>query len=200
VVLPHAEQVARQHLRRIRWDTYLGMGFSNLVAFFIIVSAAVTLHGAGVTNIQTSAQAAEALRPLGGPLTFLLFSFGIVGTGMLAVPVLAGSAAYAVTESFDWKTGLAMRVHEAKEFYGIIALATVGGVALNFTHLDPIRALLWSADINCVIAVPIMAVMLKVGTDESIMGSFAIRSRLRNLGWAATALMGVTVGAMFATM
>jgi NRAMP (natural resistance-associated macrophage protein)-like metal ion transporter len=200
VVLPHAEQVARQHLRRIRWDTYLGMGFSNLVAFFIIVSAAVTLHGAGVTNIQTSAQAAEALRPLGGPLTFLLFSFGIVGTGMLAVPVLAGSAAYAVTESFDWKTGLAMRLHEAKEFYGIIALATVGGVALNFTHLDPIRALLWSADINCVIAVPIMAVMLKVGTDESIMGSFAIRSRLRNLGWAATALMGVTVGAMFATM
>jgi Mn2+/Fe2+ NRAMP family transporter len=119
---------------------------------------------------------------------------------MLAVPVLAGSAAYAVTESFDWKTGLAMRLHEAKEFYGIIALATVGGVALNFTHLDPIRALLWSADINCVIAVPIMAVMLKVGTDESIMGSFAIRSRLRNLGWAATALMGVTVGAMFATM
>jgi NRAMP (natural resistance-associated macrophage protein)-like metal ion transporter len=200
VVLPHAEQVARQHLRRIRWDTYLGMGFSNLVAFFIIVSAAVTLHGAGVTNIQTSAQAAEALRPLGGPLTFLLFSFGIVGTGMLAVPVLAGSAAYAVTESFDWKTGLAMQLHEAKEFYGIIALATVGGVALNFTHLDPIRALLWSADINCIIAVPIMAVMLKVGSDESIMGSFAIRSRLRSLGWAATALMGVTVGAMFATM
>ena len=176
------------------------MGFSNIVAFFIIVSAAVTLHGAGVTNIQTSAQAAEALRPLGGPLTFMLFSLGIVGTGMLAVPVLAGSAAYAVTESFDWKTGLAMRVHEAKEFYGIIALATVGGVALNFTHLDPIRALLWSADINCVIAVPIMAVMLKVGADRTIMGSFAIGSRLRSLGWATTALMSVAVGALFATM
>jgi NRAMP (natural resistance-associated macrophage protein)-like metal ion transporter len=200
LVLPHAEQVARKHMRRIRWDTYMGMGFSNVVAFFIIVSAAVTLHNAGVTSIQTSAQAAEALRPLGGPLTFLLFTLGIVGTGMLAVPVLAGSAAYAVTESFDWKTGLAMRVHEAKEFYGIIALATAGGVALNFTHLDPIRALLWSADINCVIAVPIMAVMLKVGSDSTIMGSFAIRSRLRNLGWAATALMGVTVGALFATM
>ena len=199
-VLPHAEQVAREHMRRIRWDTYLGMGFSNLVAFFIIVSAAVTLHSAGVTNIQTSAQAAEALRPLGGPLTFLMFSLGIVGTGMLAVPVLAGSAAYAVTESFDWKTGLAMRVHEAKEFYGIIALATVGGVALNFTHLDPIRALLWSADINCVIAVPIMAVMLKLGADRSIMGSFAIRSKLRNLGWVATALMGVTVGALLAAI
>jgi Mn2+/Fe2+ NRAMP family transporter len=176
------------------------MGFSNIVAFFIIVSAAVTLHSAGLTNIQTSAQAAEALRPLGGPLTFLLFSLGIVGTGMLAVPVLAGSAAYAVTESFDWKTGLAMRLHEAKEFYTIIALATVGGVALNFTRLDPIKALIWSADINCVIAVPIMAVMLKVATDRTIMGSFAIGSRLRNVGWATTALMGVTVGALFVTL
>jgi NRAMP (natural resistance-associated macrophage protein)-like metal ion transporter len=200
VVLPHTQQVARQHMRRIRWDTYLGMGFSNAVAFFIILSAAVTLHGAGLTDIQTSAQAAEALRPLGGPLTFLLFSLGIVGTGMLAIPILAGSAAYAVTESFDWKTGLDMRLHEAKEFYGIIAFATVGGVALNFTGLDPIKALLWSADINCVIAVPIMAVMLKLGSDQNVMGSFAIGSRLRNLGWAATALMGVTAGAMFATM
>jgi Mn2+/Fe2+ NRAMP family transporter len=200
VVLPHTQQVARQHMRRIRWDTYLGMGFSNAVAFFIILSAAVTLHGAGLTDIQTSAQAAEALRPLGGPLTFLLFSLGIVGTGMLAIPILAGSAAYAVTESFDWKTGLDMRLHEAKEFYAIIAFATVGGVVLNFTGLDPIKALLWSADINCVIAVPIMAVMLKLGSDQNVMGSFAIGSRLRNLGWAATALMGVTAGAMFATM
>ena len=200
VVLPHTQQAARQHMRRIRWDTYLGMGFSNAVAFFIILSAAVTLHGAGLTDIQTSAQAAEALRPLGGPLTFLLFSLGIVGTGMLAIPILAGSAAYAVTESFDWKTGLDMRLHEAKEFYGIIAFATVGGVVLNFTGLDPIKALLWSADINCVIAVPIMAVMLKVGTDHSIMGSFAIGSRLRNLGWAATALMGLTAGALFSAM
>jgi NRAMP (natural resistance-associated macrophage protein)-like metal ion transporter len=200
VVLPHTQQVARRHMRRIRWDTYLGMGFSNAVAFFIILSAAVTLHGAGLTDIQTSAQAAEALRPLGGPLTFLLFSLGIVGTGMLAIPILAGSAAYAVTESFDWKTGLDMRLHEAKEFYGIIAFATVGGLVLNFTGLDPIKALLWSADINCVIAVPIMAVMLKLGSDQKVMGSFAIGSRLRNLGWAATALMGVTAGAMFATM
>ncbi len=198
-VLPHGERVARQHLRRIRWDTYLGMGFSNLVAFFIILSAAATLHQAGIANIETSAQAAEALRPLGGPATFLLFTLGIVGTGMLAVPVLAGSAAYAVTESFDWQTGLDMRLHEAKEFYAIIALATFGGVLLNFTKLDPIRALLWSADINCVIAVPIMAVMMRLGTDPKIMGAFAIRSRLRDLGWAATALMGLTVGAMFVT-
>jgi Mn2+/Fe2+ NRAMP family transporter len=199
-VLPHAEQVARRHLRRIRWDTYLGMGFSNAVAFFIILSAAATLHAAGITNIQTSAQAAEALRPLGGPVTFLLFSLGVIGTGMLAVPVLAGSAAYAVTESFDWRTGLDMRLHEAREFYGIIAFATVGGVLLNFTRVDPIRALLWSADINCVIAVPIMAVMMRLGANPTIMGTLAIRSRLRNLGWAATVLMGITVVAMFATM
>jgi Mn2+/Fe2+ NRAMP family transporter len=199
-VLPHATQVAREHMRRIRWDTCFGMGFSNAVAFFIILSAAVTLHTAGIANIQTSAEAAAALRPLGGTFTFLLFSLGIVGTGMLAVPVLAGSAAYAVTESFEWKTGLDMRLHEAKEFYGIIALATVGGVLLNFTDLDPIRALLWSADINCVIAVPIMAVMLRLGSDRSIMGSFAIHSRLRNIGWAATTLMGVTVGALLVAL
>ena len=200
VLLPHAEDVARRHLRRIRWDTYLGMGFSNLIAFFIILSAAATLHAAGITNIQTSAEAAEALRPIGGPGTFLLFSLGIVGTGMLAVPVLAGSAAYAVTESFDWTTGLDMKLHEAKEFYGIIAFATVGGVLLNFTRLDPIRALLWSADINCVIAVPIMAVMMLLGADPKVMGSFVIRSGLRNLGWLATIIMGATVCAMFATM
>lgn len=198
--LARSDNTPRQHLRRIRWDTYLGMGFSNLIAFFIIVSAAVTLHKAGITDIQTSAQAAEALRPLGGPATFILFSLGIVGTGMLAVPVLAGSAAYAVSESFDWKTGLDMRLHEAKEFYAILAFATAGGVLLNFTHLDPIRALLWSADINCVIAVPIMAVMMRLGADPTIMGEFAIRSRLRHLGWAATALMGITVGAMLVTM
>jgi Mn2+/Fe2+ NRAMP family transporter len=119
---------------------------------------------------------------------------------MLAVPVLAGSAAYAVTESFDWRTGLDMRLHEAREFYGIIAFATVGGVLLNFTRIDPIRALLWSADINCVIAVPIMAVMMRLGANPAIMGTLAIRSRLRNLGWAATVLMGITVVAMFATM
>jgi NRAMP (natural resistance-associated macrophage protein)-like metal ion transporter len=199
-LLPHAEAVARQHLRRIRWDTYLGMGFSNLIAFFIILSTAATLHVAGISNIQTSAQAAEALRPLGGPATFLLFSLGIIGTGMLAVPVLAGSAAYAVTESFDWQSGLAMKLHEAREFYGIIAIATVGGVVLNFTHLDPMRALLWSAEINGVIAVPIMAIMMLLASREDIMGRFVTRPRLRRLGWLATAVMAVTVVAMVVTL
>jgi Mn2+/Fe2+ NRAMP family transporter len=197
--LPHSEDVARQHLRRIRWDTYLGMGFSNLIAFFIILSTAATLHVAGLVNIQTSSEAAEALRPLGGPATFLLFSLGIVGTGLLAVPVLAGSAAYAVSESFEWKSGLDMKIHEAMEFYGIIAIATVGGVVLNFTHLDPIRALLWSAEINGVIAVPIMAVMMLLASRQDIMGAFVIRSKLRRLGWLATWVMALTVGAMFVT-
>jgi NRAMP (natural resistance-associated macrophage protein)-like metal ion transporter len=189
-----------RQLERIRTDTYLGMGFSNLVAFFIILSAAATLHRAGITDIQTSARAAEALRPLGGQVTFLLFSVGIVGTGLLAVPVLAGSAAYAITESFELRTGLDLKWYQAKEFYGLIVLATLGGTALNFTRLDPIRALLWSAEINGVIAVPIMVVMMRLGADRSIMGKLAIGVRLRSLGWAATAVMGLTVAAMFATL
>jgi NRAMP (natural resistance-associated macrophage protein)-like metal ion transporter len=199
-LLPHALEVAKAHLRRTRQDTYIGMGFSNAIAFFIILSTAATLHVAGITDIRTSAQAAEALRPLAGPVTFLLFSLGIIGTGMLAVPVLAGSAAYAVTESFDWRTGLDMKLHEAKKFYGIIALATLGGVMLTFTRLDPIRALLWSAIINGVISVPIMVVMLLLGANERVMGAFVIRPRLRHLGWTAAALMAVTVVSMVATM
>jgi NRAMP (natural resistance-associated macrophage protein)-like metal ion transporter len=197
--LPHAAQDARRHLRRIRWDTYVGMGFSNLIAFFIILSAAATLHVAGITDIQTSAQAAEALRPLGGPVAFLLFSLGIIGTGMLAVPVLAGSAAYAVSESLDWRSGMDRKLHEAREFYGIIAIATVGGVALNFTHLDPVRALLWSAEINGMIAVPIMVVMMILASRADVMGHFVIRPRLRRLGWIATGVMAVTVAAMLGT-
>src|SRR5579859_4757972 len=193
------ERTPREHLRRIRWDTYLGMGFSNLVAFFIIVSAAVTLHRAGITDIQTSAQAAEALRPLGGPAAFILFSLGIVGTGMLAVPVLAGSAAYAVSESFDWQSGMNRKLPEAWGFYGIIGIATLGGMALTFTHLDPVRALVWSAEINGIIAVPIMAIMMLLASRADVMGDFVIRPRLRRLGWAATVVMAVTVVAMVST-
>ena len=197
---PITPAVAHRHLRRIKWDTYIGMGFSNLVAFFIILSAAATLNRAGVTDIQTSSQAAEALRPLAGDFAFLLFSLGIVGTGMLAVPVLAGSAAYAVVESFDWGSGLDKKLHEAKEFYAIIAFATLGGVLLNFTSIDPIKALLWSAVINGVIALPIMVVMMLLGSNERVMGRFTIGKRLRWLGWLATAVMGAAVVAMFATL
>jgi len=191
---------ARRHLTRIKWDSAVGMGFSNLVAFFIILSTAATLHAAGVTKIETSAQAAEALRPLAGHFAFLLFSMGIIGTGLLAVPVLAGSAAYAVTETLEWRSGLDKKLHEAKGFYAIVATATLGGVVLNFTPIDPIKALLWSAVINCVIAVPIMVVMMLLGSQPKIMGHFVIGRRLRIMGWLATAVMAAAVAAMFWTL
>ena len=190
----------RQHLRRIKWDTYIGMGFSNLIAFFIILSTAATLHTAGVTEIQTARQAAEALRPVAGDLTFMLFAAGIIGTGMLAVPVLAGSAAYAVAETFDWKTGLDRKLFEAKEFYAMLTVATVGGTLLDFTPIDPIKALFWSAVINGFIAVPIMAVMMILAQRPDVMGEFVLRPRLRALGWAATLVMLAAAIAMVATL
>ena len=138
-------------LRRINIDTYIGMGLSNSIALFIIIATAATLHRVGVLDIETSAQAAEALRPVAGRFAFLLFSLGIVGTGMLAVPVLAGSAAYAVAETFKWQRGLDRKLREAQGFYAIVALATLGGIALTFSPIDPIKALFWSAVINGVI-------------------------------------------------
>ena len=197
--LKQSPETARKQLRRIKIDTYIGMGFSNLIALFIIVSAAATLHAAGVKDIQTSAQAAEALRPLAGDATFLLFSLGIIGTGMLAVPVLAGSAAYAVTEAFEWKSGLDRKLLEAREFYAIIALATLGGVVIDFTPIDPIKALFWSAVINGVIAVPIMIVMMLLADDPHVMGPFTVTRRLKALGWLATWTMAAAVVAMFVT-
>jgi NRAMP (natural resistance-associated macrophage protein)-like metal ion transporter len=190
-----------RHLRRIQWDTVVGMTFSNLIAFFIILSTAVTLHAAGVRDIQTSAQAAEALRPLAGELTFLLFSLGIIGTGLLAVPVLAGSAAYAVAEAAGWQGSLSLRLErgEGRGFYGVVALATLGGVALCFMPVDPVRALFWAAVLNGVISVPIMAVMMLLAARRDIMGSHVIGPRLRWLGWLATLAMGATVVAMLVT-
>jgi NRAMP (natural resistance-associated macrophage protein)-like metal ion transporter len=190
---------ARRHLHRIKMDTYFGMGFSNLIALFIVISCAATLHRNGITDIATSAQAAEALRPLAGDAAFLLFSLGIIGTGMLAVPVLAGSAAYAVAETFEWKSGLDMKLLEAREFYGIIAFATLGGVLLDFTPIDPIKALFWSAVINGIIAVPIMVVMMLLADDPKVMGAFTVTRRLKALGWLATWTMAAAVVAMFAS-
>jgi NRAMP (natural resistance-associated macrophage protein)-like metal ion transporter len=187
-------------LGRIKTDTFIGMGFSNLVAYFIVLTTAVTLGAHGVTSIQTSAQAAEALRPVAGEFAFLLFALGIIGTGLLAVPVLAGSAAYAVTESFKWKNGLDLKAVEAQEFYGIIALATIGGMLLNFAPIDPIKALVLSAQINGVIAVPIMAVMMMLAHNRKIMGQFTLSRRHTVIGWLGVAVMLVAVIAMFATM
>jgi len=194
-----APEQARAELQRIKIDTYVGMGFSNLVAFFIMLTAVVTLHLHGTTDIQTSAQAAQALRPLAGDFAFALFSAGIIGTGLLAVPILAGSAAYAVAEAFKWPIGLGLQFVQARGFYAIVIVATILGVALNFTSIDPIKALFWSAVINGVIAVPIMAVMMLMAVRGDIMGPFVITRRLTVLGWLATAGMAVVVLAMLAT-
>lgn len=192
-------QEAQPHLSRINLDTMIGMAFSNLVAFFIIVSTAATLHAHGVTDIQTSAQAAEALRPLGGEFTFMLFALGIVGTGLLAVPVLAGSAAYAVAECFEWRAGLNLELLEAREFYGLIALATLGGVVINFVGFSPIKALIYSALLNGIIAVPVMVVMMLLASQPEVMGRYTISLKLRICGWLATLVMAAAVAGLFIT-
>ena len=194
-----APNQARASFGRIKVDTYIGMGFSNLVAFFIILTTAVSLHLHGVTDIQTSAQAASALRPIAGEFAFLLFAAGIIGTGLLAVPVLAGSAAYAMAGAFQWKKGLELKPRLAKRFYSIIAISTLVGVALGFAPIDPIKALYWSAVINGVISVPIMAVMMMMGARTDVMSRFVITRKLKWLGWVATLAMAVAIIAMFAT-
>ena len=191
---------APEQLSRMKRDTVIGMGFSNAVAFFIMLTAAVTLGVSGVTNIQTSAQAAEALRPIAGDFAFWLFALGIAGTGLLAVPVLAGSAAYAVTESFHWRNGLDLKVQQARKFYGIIVLATLGGMLLDYAPIDPIEALVLSAQINGVIAVPVMAIMMLLAQNRKIMGAYTLSLRHRVLGWGGVAIMAAAVAAMFATL
>ena len=190
---------ARAHLRRIKLDTWFGMIFSNTIAFAIMLTTAVTLHDAGITDIQTSAQAAQALRPIAGNLAFTLFACGIIGTGLLAIPVLAGSAAYAVAEAMQWPIGHGLEPMEAKGFYSIITLATLLGAGIDFTSIDPIRALVWSAVLNGVVAVPIMAVMMRMAVRPDIMGTFTITPKLNRLGWVATVVMGIAVVAMFAS-
>jgi Mn2+/Fe2+ NRAMP family transporter len=184
---------------RIKIDTLLGMAFSNLVALSILVTTAATLNVHGVTDIQTSAQAADALRPIAGRFAGAVFALGIVGTGLLAVPVLAGSAAYAVGEARQWPTGLERRPKEAQAFYATLVLATLVGMIINFVPVDPIKALFWSAVLNGITAVPVMTVMMIIAARQEVMGAFVIRGALKWLGWAATFLMGAVVVAMFVT-
>ena len=179
----------REHLYRIRLDTSVGMVFSNLIAFCVILATALTLHTHGVFDIQTTAQAAQALRPLAGEFAFALFASGIIGTGMLAVPVLAVSSGYAVADALEWRSGLDYHWVEARGFYTVIGLGTAIGVLLNFTSLDPIKALVWSAIVNGVIAVPIMAVMMWLGTRRDVLGRYTLSMRHRVLGWIATVVM-----------
>jgi NRAMP (natural resistance-associated macrophage protein)-like metal ion transporter len=180
---------AKPQFTRIRTDTIIGMGVSNVVAICIIFATAATLHAAGTTDIQASSQAAEALRPIAGEFTFFVFAAGILGTGLLAVPVLAGSAAYAVSESFGWPEGLDRRLVQAKCFYAAITVATMAGVGLNFTSLDPVKALYWSAVVNGVLAAPVMAAVMLVASDGRIMGRLTLRWPIRVGGWMATAVM-----------
>lgn len=192
----------RRQLRRIRADTLVGMTFSNLIGFFIILATAATLHVGGGVRIETSAQAAEALRPVAGDLCFLLFCLGIVGTGLLAVPVLAGSAAYAVAEAAGLSATLDARLGrgEGHAFYAVITAATAGGVALCFAPVDPVEELFWAAVLNGVVALPIMAVMMVLASRRAVMGAHVIGPRLRLAGWCATVAMGGVVAAMLATL
>src|SRR6267154_360693 len=183
-------------LERIRLDTYVGMAFSNLVALAIIITTAATLHASGVTDIETSSQAAEALRPVAGPFAFMGFALGIIGTGMLAVPVLAGSAAYAGGEARKWPVGLARKPKQAKAFYITIAFATMIGALINFSPINPVKALYWSAVINGVVAVPVMITMMHMTANARIMGKFPVHDGLKLVGWMSTGVMAAAAIAM----
>ncbi len=191
---------ARRALRRIRADTIVGMAFSELIAFFIILTTAVTLNVHHITDIDSAAQAAAALKPVAGPFASLVFSLGIIGTGLLAIPVLAGSAAYAVAETRGWTSGLNHRLLEAREFHTIIALAVLGGIGLSFSPIDPMKALVLSAVINGVAALPIMAVTMIVVMRKDLMGVFVATPLQRIFGWLATAAMGVAAVGMLVLM
>jgi NRAMP (natural resistance-associated macrophage protein)-like metal ion transporter len=197
--LKQAPQQAPAELSRIRIDTYLGMALSNLIALFIVITTAATLNAHGITDIQTSSQAAEALRPIAGDFAFAVFAAGIIGTGLLTLPVLAGSAAYALGEARGWPVGLAREPRRAKAFYGTIAVATLVGAIMNFTPIDPIKALFWSAVVNGVAAAPIMAMMMILTMRSDIMGGFMLPRPLQAIGWLATVVMGLTIVAMIVT-
>ncbi len=189
--LTHDRRPAARELRRIRWDTWSGMFYSDLTAYFIILATGVTLHVAGITDIQNAAQAASALRPLAGNFAFLLFALGILGVGLIGVPVLAGSGAYALAEAMGWKEGLERKTSSARGFYSVIAVSVLLALVIQYTPIDPIKALFWSAVINGVVAVPLMAVIVILASKKSVMGEFTATRPLVVLGWTGTAVMAV---------
>ena len=184
------KRVAGKELRRIGWDTWSGMFYSNITAYFIILATAVTLHVSGITDINSAAQAASALRPLAGNFAFLLFALGILGVGLIGVPVLAGSGAYALSEVLNWNTGLERKVSDAQGFYSIIVVSVFLGLAIQYTPISPMKALFWSAVINGVIAVPLMVVVILLVSKKSVMGKFTASRPIVILGWVAVAVMG----------
>jgi Mn2+/Fe2+ NRAMP family transporter len=197
VALKNNALKAPPELKRIRWDTWSGMFYSDLTAYFIMLATAVTLHTAGVTDVDTAAKAASALRPLAGDFAYLLFAFGIIGVGLIGVPVLAGSAAYAFSEAMGWKEGLERKVASARGFYGVLAVSVLAGLGIQYSPISPMKALFWSAVINGVVAVPLMAVIITLASRKSVMGAFTAGRVIVTLGWIATAVMGAAAVRMF---
>ncbi|MBR1220605.1 divalent metal cation transporter [Bradyrhizobium sp. U87765 SZCCT0131] len=198
--LAHDDEEARREFRRIRVDTLAGMAFSNVIGLSIILTTAATLHAHGITAIETSAQAAEALRPIAGDFAGIVFALGIIGTGMLAIPALAGATAYAVGEGRRWPVGLSRKPREAAAFYGVLAVSACLGIALNFTAIDPIKALYWSAVANGVAAAPVMAILMVLVRQPLVMGPLVVRGPLYWLGWVSTAAMGLCTLGMVASL
>jgi NRAMP (natural resistance-associated macrophage protein)-like metal ion transporter len=198
--LKHDPTTGSHELRRIRIDTLVGMAFSNLIAISIIITTAATLHANGVTDVQSSSQAAEALKPIAGAFAEIIFALGIIGTGLLAIPVLAGSAAYAIGEGRKWPVGLARKPKQAVAFYSVLALAVGVGVALNFTPMDPIKALYWSAVVNGVLAAPVMVMLMLLVKRRKVMGDLVVKGWLYGLGWASTLAMGLCIVGMLASL
>jgi Mn2+/Fe2+ NRAMP family transporter len=188
---------APSELRRIRWDTWSGMFYSNITAYFIILATAVTLHASGVTNIETAAQAAAALRPIAGDMAFLLFAIGIIGVGLIGVPVLTGSAGYALSEAMGWKWGLERSVRDARGFYAVIIISILSALAIQYSPINPMKALFWSAVINGIVAVPLMALIIILASKKSVMGDYTASRPILILGWIATAIMGAAALGMF---
>ena len=196
-LLMEGNDVSSAEMRRIKWDTWSGMFYSNIAAYFIILATGVTLHVTGVTDITTAAQAAEALRPLAGEFAFLLFALGILAVGLIAVPVLAGSAAYALSEVLGWRSSLEDSAMQGKKFYLIISISVLGALGIQYLPINPMKALFWSAVINGVAAVPLMVAILILAARTSVMGSYTASRASLALGWLATGIMGVAAGIMF---
>jgi Mn2+/Fe2+ NRAMP family transporter len=196
-LLTSSAEVGHQEISRIRWDTWSGMFYSDISAFFIILATAVTLHAAGITDINTAADAARALRPLAGPFAFTLFATGMLGVGFIGVPVLAGSGAYAAAEAMNWHEGLEEGVGQARGFYGVIAVSVLLGLILQYSSLSPMKALFWSAVINGVVAVPLVVVVVLLASKTAVMGAFTSSRAILALGWVTAAIMGVAAMSMF---
>jgi len=196
-LLSEGDVTVKSELRRMQWDTWSGMLYSNVAAYCIILATAVTLHIAGITDINTAAQAASALKPLAGNFAYLLFSLGILGVGLMGVPVLAGSAAYALSEVFGWPASLEETPLHAVRFYSVIALSVLGALVIQYSPISPMKALFWSAVINGVVAVPLMVAILILASKASVMGPHVAGKTLLFLGWFATVLMALAAIFMF---